>query len=241
MIKDKVKKTNCMECLNTGCFIKMHSTNKDIEQYIEKKHTIICKKSQQFILEGAPTHGIFFIYKGKVKITKTGIYGREQIVRFAKEGEIIGHRGLGSENRYPIGATTLEDSVLCNFSNNVLKELLHKIPDITYELMLFYAEELNRSESKVRKIAQMTVREKVIDSLLYILRKFGQPEGGYFNLTLSRKEIAEYAGTTEEQVIRVVSGLKKEKLLRTEGKQIGIINKPLLKKEISEHNYFLDM
>ena len=112
-------------------------------------------------------------------------------------------------------------------------------PKFTYDLMLFYANELNRSESKVKSISQMTVRERVIDSLLYIHRKFGELRG-FLDLPLSRKEYADYAGTTEEQVIRVFSGLKKEKIIITKGKKIGISNIQLLKNEISEHNYFLD-
>ena len=98
--------------------------------------------------------------------------------------------------------------------------MLHEIPNLTFDLMLFYAEELNRSETKVRKFAQMTVREKVIDSFLYINRKFGQTDEGFFNIQLPRKDFADFAGTTEEQVIRIISSLKKENLLITKGKKI---------------------
>ena len=85
----------------------------------------------------------------------------------------------------------------------------------------------------------MTVRERIIDTLLYIHRKFGDLRG-FLNLPLSRKEYADYAGTTEEQVIRVFSGLKKDGLISAKGKKIGIIDIQILKSEISEHNYFLD-
>jgi CRP-like cAMP-binding protein len=78
-----------------------------------------------------------------------------------------------------------------------------------------------------------------VDTLLYINRKFGNVNG-FLNLPLSRKEYADYAGTTEEQVIRVFSTLKKEALISAKGKKIGILNTELLKKEINEHNYFLD-
>ena len=63
---------------------------------------------------------------------------------------------------------------------------------------------------------------------------------GFLNLPLSRKEYADYAGTTEEQVIRIFSTLKKEGLITAKGKKIGINNVQNLKNEISEHNYFLD-
>ena len=106
-------------------------------------------------------------------------------------------------------------------------------------MMLFYANELNKSENKVKSISQMTVRERVIDTLLFLHRKFGNLRG-YINLPLSRKEYADYAGTTEEQVIRIFSVLKKERLITAQGKKIGIANVQLLKNEISEHNYFLD-
>ncbi|WP_431242344.1 Crp/Fnr family transcriptional regulator [Flavobacterium sp. P21] len=103
--------------------------------------------------------------------------------------------------------------------------------------MLFYAEELNKSENNIRKIAHMNVRERVIDLLLYIHRKFGQTNG-FIDIELSRKEIADFAGTTEEQAIRILSSLKKESLIKTEGKRVGILEVSTLRAEIMEHKYF---
>lgn len=235
----RLGEVSCASCENTNCIIhRSLRVNKDAE-YVNQKNTLRCKKGQQFIMEGAPVNGLFFIFKGVVKVFRTGINGREQIVRFAKEGEIIGHRGFGTEEYYSIGAIALKDTVLCYFSKDVLQEAMLESPSFTYDMMLFYANELNRSENKVKSISQMTVRERVIDTLLYIHRKFGDLRG-YINLPLSRKEYADYAGTTEEQVIRVLSALKKENLITTQGKKVGIVDTQLLKKEISEHNFFLD-
>ncbi len=232
-------KAECHTCKNNNCLIKKNGLSDQAQQYIERKVTIACKKGQNFIIEGAPVHGLFFVYKGKAKVAKTGINGREQIVRFVGDGEIVGHRGFGGGQFYQINAVAVEHTVLCNFSNDTLKEMFHEIPSLTYDFMLFYADELNRSETKVKKFAQMTVREKVIDAILYINRKFGQSKG-FLNLQLSRKEIADFAGTTDEQVIRVISGLKKENLLIAEGKKLGIVDVARLKKEIADHNFFLD-
>jgi CRP-like cAMP-binding protein len=226
--------TNCKGCLNENCFIKKHIHLDQMKNYIDKKRSFICKKSQQFIIEGAPIQGLYFINKGKVKTVKTGIHGREQIVRLTKDGDTVGFRGFGTSRRYLIGAYALEDTTLCNFSNEDMLEMLHNIPELTFDLMLFYAEELNKSENNIRKIAQMNVRERVIDTLLYIHRKFGQTNG-VIELDLSRKEIADFAGTTDEQVIRVISSLKKDALIKTVGKKIGLVNIDKLKTEIREH------
>lgn len=233
-------KIECNTCLNESCLIKKHLSLELMQKYAQEKNTINCKKGTQFILEGSPVNGLFFIRNGKAKVLKTGIYGREQILRFVKDGEIIGHRGFGTSKTYTINATTIEDTVLCNFTTETLTNIFNTIPKLTYDLMLFYAEELNRSETKVKTIAQMSVREKVIDTLLYIHRKFGENHKKQINLQLSRKEIADFAGTTDEQVIKTISALKLEGHINTTGKRISINNPSQLKKEISEHLFYIN-
>lgn len=233
--------TACSVCnkSNSNCLIHKNKEALFNSKLPQSHTTLKCKKGQQFIMEGAPVNGLFFIKSGTVKVFRTGINGREQIVRFAKSCEIVGHRGFGTQEYYSIGAAALQDAELYYFSKEHLQNALLDNPKFTYDMMLFYANELNRSENKVKSISQMSVRERVIDTLLYIYRKFGELNG-FLNLPLSRKEYADYAGTTEEQVIRVFSALKKEEFIIAKGKKIGIANISLLKKEISEHNYFLD-
>ncbi|MFH6967931.1 Crp/Fnr family transcriptional regulator [Flavobacterium sp. FlaQc-28] len=233
----KEEQTLCYSCANENCFIKKHLHLEQMNTYVSKKQNIVCKKSDQFIVEGSSLQGLYFICKGKAKTVKTGINGREQIVRLTKSGDIIGFRGFGTGKKYLIGAYALEDTVLCNFSNETMLEILQHIPELTYALMLFYADELNKSENNIRKIAHMNVRERVVDLLLYIHRKFGQIND-LIDIDLSRKEIADFAGTTEEQAIRVISSLKKEALIKTAGKRIGILEVEELRSEIMEHKYF---
>ena len=215
-----MKKTNadCTSCENSNCFIKKHLHLEKMQSFVAKKTHYSCKKGQQFMIEGAPMQGLYFIFSGKAKVLKTGIYGKEQIVRLTKEGDTIGFRGFGTSNRYLISAAAIEDTVLCNFSNEVMQDILKTIPEFTYDLMLFYAQELNKSENNVKKIAQMNVRERVIDTLLYLHRKFGQTKN-VINISLSRKEIADFTGTTDEQITRVISSLKKEELIKTVGRK----------------------
>nr|WP_321454055.1 Crp/Fnr family transcriptional regulator [uncultured Carboxylicivirga sp.] len=234
----KLHNTDCNSCPNTECLIKKHCSDSGAARLIEAKTSIRCKKSHNVIIEGSPVHGLYFVQSGIIKVYNTGINGREQILRFAKGGEMLGQRGFSTHQTYPIGAVAMQDGVLCHFTMPVMQEVLSKMPKLSYDFMVFFAEELYRSETKVRMFAHMTVREKVIDALLYINRKFGQ-HLGYLNLLLSRKDIADFAGTTEEQVIRTLSSLKKEGLIKTGGKRLGIPNADAMKQEINEHHYFI--
>ena len=118
----------CELCSNENCLLKRNLKSEDTLELSYQKKEIKCKKGQQFIIEGASVTGLFFVLKGKVKVFRTGINGREQIVRFASAGDIIGHRGFGTEEYYSIGAMALEDTVLCYFSKAVLQNTLLKDP-----------------------------------------------------------------------------------------------------------------
>ncbi len=201
--------------------------------YLDLKRTIHSRKSENFILEGSPVQGLFFVYKGKAKVYSSGAQGGDQIVRFVGNGDTVGHRGfLSFESCYMISADALEDSILCHFTSEDLLKMLHSIANLSFDLMIFYAEELQRSEEKVNKFAQMNVRERVIDSLMYLKNKFGVNDG-FINIKISRKEIADFAGTTDKQVTRVMSNLKQENLIYIEGKLIKIIDEEKLLKETS--------
>jgi len=97
MPKKPMSGISCSTCINNKCLLKKNIGSEIVLEFSHEKTDIHCKKGQQFIMEGAPVNGLFFILKGKVKVFRTGINGREQIVRFAKDGEIIGHRGFGTQ------------------------------------------------------------------------------------------------------------------------------------------------
>ena len=215
MVQQKVE---CYLCENCNCLIKKHIDAVQMEPFLEKKNTIRCNSGQQFILEGTPVSGLYFIYNGSVKVYKETAVNKMQIIRFSKNGEVVGHRGFGTNYVYDISACALENSILCNFSTPDLIEMLHAHPPLMFDFMLFYADQLQKSESNAKRFAKMSVREKVLNGLLFIKRKFGQTDG-FINITLSRKDIADFAGTSQEQAIRTISTLKKEGLLIAKGKK----------------------
>ncbi len=213
---------NCEKCINDKCLIKKSCAPKWISIINEKKNNIKCNSGKSIILEGTPVMGIYFIYKGKVKITVTGENNKEHIVRLANDSHVVGHMAYGFEN-YPLGATALDDCNICFIDNKTLNELLLDSPTFAITMMHFYASELRKAEIRIKYISQMTVREKVIYSLVYLIETFGLTKENMLDVEISRQEVAEIAGTTAEQVSREISVLTKEKIITTQKKRI-IIN-----------------
>lgn len=227
---------DCFTCGNLNCFIKKNYDEDSYANVVENRFVIECKKSQSFIIEGSPVQGIYFVYKGKAKVTRNDFEGKEHVIRLAANGDIIGHRGYNRGTVYPIAATALEATTLCYFPHKFFTHELQTHNALTYDVMLFYADELDKSEAKAKKYAQMNVREKVIDTLLSIYDRFGQNEKG-LNFVLSRTELANVAETKSEQAIRVLTALKNEGLIICETKHILLENVDALRKEISRYNF----
>src|SRR5919197_2006890 len=153
------------------------------------------KKGEDLFNEGDKVNGIYFIYEGMVKVHKH--WGeKELIVRFAKKGDIVGHRGLGlgTDNYFPITATTLEPVTVCFIELDFFLASLKVNHDFVFELMMFYARELQESERNMRNLAHMSVKGRIAQSLLTLKNKFGENERGFIDLVLTRQDLASLAG-----------------------------------------------
>jgi CRP/FNR family transcriptional regulator len=217
---------NCKICDSTECFLFENSTTEFHEELNNKKTCVKYKKGQQIIREGEVVAGMYFIKTGKVKVHRETDY-RGQIVRFAKGGDILGHRGLGGENIYPISATALDDSLICFVEHDMLFTLMKHNSILSIKMMMFYANELKNTERRLSNMAIMTVRERIAEALLLVHDVFGVKNGigTVLDVGLSRKDIAEIAGTYPEQASRYITEFKDDKILDLEGKTI-ILKKP---------------
>ena len=181
------------------------------------------KKGEVLFKEGEVMNGIYFVYTGVVKVHKQ--WGqKELIVRFAKQGDIVGHRGLGTDPVYPVSGTALVNVTACFIPLDFFMSSLKVNYDFLYQLMLFFAEELKQSERKMRNLAHMTVKGRVAQALITLKSKFGTAADGYIDIVLSRQDLASYTGTTYETVFRIMSELADQNILATEGKKITILN-----------------
>lgn len=216
-----------MTCNLLDCFLCQHSAKEWRPLIGLNKETRMVKKGKSVFNEGDPVEGIYFMYSGWVKIHKEWTHPRELILRFAGKGDIIGHRGLGDKT-YPISATALADSTVCFVPEDFLESSLRANPDLTYRLMQFYAAELQKAEKRIRDLVHMEAKGRIAGALLEMNDKFGRNQEGHISLSVSRQDIASYAGTTYETLFKLFNEMKKEKIITTSEKFIKIKNEAKL-------------
>lgn len=212
----------CSTCTVEACPILKNCSADWLNLLSEIKHTSYYQPGQNIVYENNPVMGLYFIYDGIAKIFSTGINHKTQVVRLTKTGGIIGHRGLGGE-KYPIGATALTDCIICFIDNKVIYDAFMHNPKLTFDLMMYYSKELRNSENKIKNLAQMNVREKVADGLIYVNKVFNK-NTSTTSFSISRKDLADLIGINTQQLSRTLSDFKKEGLIAANQYQIELLN-----------------
>ena len=221
-----------MEGQERNSFLMQHSSSEWKEIVALKQSIIPFKKGSNIFSKGEKVKGIFFIHTGAVKVHKQWNEEKELIVRFAKGGEVLGHRGFGKEDTYPVTATALEDGEAGFITTDFRNATIKYNPEFTYRLIRFYTDELHFAENRMYDLTHKDVNTRIAESLLYIQNFFGKAKDGFIALTLTRQDIAAFAGTRYETVFKFFTQLTDQKIILTEGKRINIVDEKRLREMI---------
>jgi CRP/FNR family transcriptional regulator len=225
---------SCSECDVEGNGILCALSHESKDFLSERKGDNFYKKGQTIFYEGNHANGLFCIYDGKVKLSKLGDDGKEQIVRFAKTSDILGYRSLLSDEPYHATATAMEDCHVCLLSKDKFMQLMEKDPKLSLSVVQLLSKDLRGAEQLLIDIAQKSVKERISEALLLLKNTFGYLEDGKtIGASMTRSEIADIAGTTTETTIRTLAQLSKDGLIELKGKKIVIKDFPRLVSEAS--------
>jgi CRP-like cAMP-binding protein len=220
----------CDSCsLETGSIFK-YLTSDEVDALNFEKDFRHYKRGDILYQEGNRISGFFCIHRGIIKVFKTGFDGKEQIIRFAKKGDIIAYRSVLSNELACTSAKVIEDCQVCFIPSEILISFIKTNPSYAIELLKLACHELGEANSFITDIAQKTVRERLAEVLLFLVNDFGLDNDSYLNISLTREELANIVGTATESVIRLLSEFKSDKLVELNGRKIKILNTKGLEK-----------
>lgn len=226
----KLEQSDCSDCASRkdSLFCAVHANN--LTAISQNKTCNIFKRGQVLFHEGNRPMGLFCVQKGKVKIYKTGVDGREQIVRLAKDGDWVGYRSLLGEENYSASAAAIEDSEVCFIDNRTFYEVLKSEDDLRWALIKRLSLELREAENYIADMSQKSVRERVAEVLLILRKKYGYDaqDKRLLSVSMTREELANFVGTATETFIRLLSDMKDEGVIELQGRRIRIMSEQKL-------------
>jgi CRP/FNR family transcriptional regulator len=215
----------CSRCptREKSCFKKLQQT--DLDFLNANKITTFYKKGQNIFYAGRIPTGIFCLYNGKIKISKIGYDGKEQIVRFVLPGQLLGIRALLTDRCYRAFASALEDSTVCFIDRESFFKITSKYPEISNCMLSALGQLLGEAEDKMTSMAQKPVRVRLAETLLFLNNIF-RSESEVLEtdtsslINLPREDLANIVGTATETIIRLLSEFKAEGLISIDGRRI---------------------
>lgn len=166
--------------------------------------------------EGQPAEFLWAVRRGEVRIVKTTRDGRVMTLELIRPGEIFGAVAALEGNAYPATAETTTDCSVWRLSRVGLLALVRADPGLSREILAIIARRLRGAHERLRSVAYDPAEVRLAQALLRVARD------GEAHVT--RRELAEAAGTTVETAIRVLRRLERESVLRGDVNRLAILD-----------------
>ena len=216
-------------CALCQCLIKENTffsdlSDRQIEAFKEHIKGSIHKKRKVIYMEGDECTGLYIIRLGRVKLVRTSPSGKEQIIRILEPGGLLGLEAFYDKSTYTNTAISMDDTDLCYLEKSAFLGILAQEPEVAIKIMAALSRELDYAYESIGNLGLMSAREKLAHLIYSLSIEYGVKEDGVvrLHLELSRLEMAELLGITQETSIRLLKSFKDEGLLEIKRKELII-------------------
>lgn len=210
---------SCENCELKSLFFN-HFEKAELDKICSDKIERTYKKGQTIFKQGDEIKDFIYLKSGLVKLFRQTENNKEQIIAIAKPLDFVSILGVFSTKFFSYSVTALEESVTCSIDIKTITELALSSSHLAFNIL----EKISSTTDRII-IDMMNIREKHLRGrIAVILLQFAENiyQKNEFELPISRKELAEYIGMTTENVIRILSEFRKDKLIKINGKGIEI-------------------
>jgi CRP-like cAMP-binding protein len=196
------------------------STDPEVWKKIEsfKSKSVYRPKQTIFYQDNDPI-GLFTVLSGLVKLESHSDAGQAHTLRYLGPGSPLGYRALFSNEKYNASAVVVDTAEICFVPKKPVMDLFKEYPNLALKILEVLSKDLRISEDKWASQIEKDAPARVAEALIFLHANFKHQNW-------TRKEIAEWAGTTPETVIRTLSQFEKESLIdQSVGRGIKIVNK----------------
>jgi len=185
-------------------------------------------------LEREPCKGLYIVVSGRVRIFKTSVSGREQVLAVEGPGASVAELPVFDGGSYPASCSALEKADVLFVSRGDLRAICLEHPEVSLKMLQVVGARLRRLVGIIEELSFTTVRHRLISWLLRKAQTEGRPaeRGTVFLLNDSHQQLAAQIGTVRELVSRNLTRLQAQSLIEMNGKQITILDKEGLEADL---------
>ena len=176
------------------------------------------------MLEGEQPPGLFFVRRGRVRLSRTAPDGREQVLAMVGPGENFDAVPLFDDHPSPTAARAMSQVDCLLLPRAALLQLIRKHPDLALAALREMSGQLRDLMVLVEDLAFRSVRERLARQLLH--------EANEGTAILTHQELAERTATVREIAGRALRQLAQEGLVRLERGRVIVLDRAGLAKVV---------
>lgn len=189
------------------------------------------KKNQIIYDEREMPENLYCLLEGKVKLFKSGIGDRVQILRLYRPVQYFGYRAFFAREPYVSSAAAIEPTVLGIIPMQIVESLIRQNNDLAMFFIHELSKNLGGADTKIINLTQKHIRGRLAESLLMLAENYGyEDDDATLKIYMSREDLANLSNMTTSNAIRTLTSFVAEKLIIVDGRRIRIINEPQLHK-----------
>jgi len=226
----------CEQCENGGCSWVFSELKAEAVASLRRTlKEIHYEKGEMIYREGVPSHGTYIVCAGRVKVFERSAKGKKLILKLVAPSELLGEESLFGTDVCLVSAQALEPTKVKFISRADFLALMQRHPSVTVKLLEKLAQEMKAFRCKLLEVVYGGGKQKMARLLLALEEKYGS-EAGFgspLRTRLSRSDFAEMTGLSTETVIRLLSELENQGLIRSQASRIVLLDREALR-QLSE-------
>ena len=178
--------------------------------------------------EGDPCRGLYIIDSGRLRIFKSSVSGREQVLAMEGPGSSVAELPVFDGGPYPASVSAVDDAQILFISRHDLRAFCLEHPEVALKMLAVVGARLRRLVGIIEELSFTTVRQRLVAALVRLAQTSGKrtDQGIQFELPGSHQEMAHQLGTVRELVSRNLMRLQAEGLLHVEARSIVVRDLP---------------
>lgn len=173
--------------------------------------------------EGDSIEGIYFIKKGKVKVTKSA--KNNIALWFAHKNELVGISSFfNGSKKYSFSTYAFAGDVdaLC-ISNEDFKSLLKDHPEFKQEIIKILCNRITSTRMRVSNIKTQSIKQRFLDTLMFLIDN-KELETTKVDLRFTIDELSELTGTSKQYIQKLLKEFHQKKLIEKLRENFMVVN-----------------
>jgi CRP-like cAMP-binding protein len=164
------------------------------------------------------------VVHGAVKLVRHTMEGKDVLLDMLQPGEYFGNLSTTGKAVYSETARAQTDVCILSIRMSDFRLLLNDYPEVAVAVLDITADRLQSSQEKIRHLTTLTVKKRIAHILGMLSEKFGEQSthGLLLQLPLSRKDLADMAGTSAETASRIMSDFQDREIIKTGRQWVAI-------------------